>query len=264
MIFQQIRNATVRLQYNGVQFLIDPWLSPKGAMGKFKDIPEFTVAYPEHDDIAMPRCGLPMSVEEVLAGVDAYLLTHLHPDHFDLDMTTGTGGAMLHKDTPIFVQNQEEVAFMKQSGFTSAHVFAEAHFEGITITSIQAVHGTEKPCGDAKGLIFQSSNEPTVYFAGDTVWCSEVEEALRTYQPDIIVLNACAATLQDYGRLITNDQEVLQFHEACPQAKLIISHMDVVAHATINRQQMAQFVKDHGIEACVSIPQDGETLSFIK
>lgn len=264
MIFQQIRNATVRLQYNGVQFLIDPWLMPKGAMGKFKDIPEFSVAYPEHDDIAMPRCDLPMAVEDVLAGVDAYLLTHLHPDHFDLDMENGTGGALLNKDTPLFVQNQDEVAFMEHSGFTKAHTFAEAHFEGITITPIQAVHGTEVPCGDAKGLVFQCENEKTIYFAGDTVWCSAVEEALQIYKPDIIVLNGCAATLKDYGRLITNDQEVLKFHEFCPQATLIVSHMDVVAHATISRQQMAEFVAQHHLKDVVLIPQDGESYSFNK
>ena len=32
---QQIRNATIKANYNGKIFLIDPWLAPKGAMGSF-------------------------------------------------------------------------------------------------------------------------------------------------------------------------------------------------------------------------------------
>ena len=35
---QQIRNATVKVSYNGKIFLIDPWLAPKGAMGSFNSL----------------------------------------------------------------------------------------------------------------------------------------------------------------------------------------------------------------------------------
>lgn len=35
---QQIRNATVKVSYNGKIFLIDPWLAPKEAMGSFNSL----------------------------------------------------------------------------------------------------------------------------------------------------------------------------------------------------------------------------------
>lgn len=39
MEIQQIRNATQRIHYAGKTFLIDPWLTPKGAMGTFRNTP---------------------------------------------------------------------------------------------------------------------------------------------------------------------------------------------------------------------------------
>lgn len=36
MKFQQIRNATTKLEYGGTTFLVDPWLADTGAMGSFR------------------------------------------------------------------------------------------------------------------------------------------------------------------------------------------------------------------------------------
>lgn len=53
----------------------------------------------------MPMCDLPMPVEDVLAGVDAVIPTHLHSDH--IDMTPEGIGGPIDKLLPIFVQNEE-------------------------------------------------------------------------------------------------------------------------------------------------------------
>ena len=39
MDIQQIRNATLKIVYQGKTFLIDPWLCGKGSLGSFEDIP---------------------------------------------------------------------------------------------------------------------------------------------------------------------------------------------------------------------------------
>ena len=39
MDIQQIRNATLKIVYQGKTFLIDPWLCGKGSFGSFEDIP---------------------------------------------------------------------------------------------------------------------------------------------------------------------------------------------------------------------------------
>ena len=57
-------------------------------------------------------------------GVDAYVLTHLHPDHFDM-AADGSAGAKLNKAVPLFVQNDNEVAVMKRSGFKDVQMFTD-------------------------------------------------------------------------------------------------------------------------------------------
>ena len=117
MIIQQIRNATLKIEYAGKTFLIDPWLAPKGEMGSFAQTPFKPGADvdPSMYDALMPLAVLPEPVESVLSGIDFYLLTHLHPDHFDMDMRTGRLGPMLNKRTPIYVQNGEEaIAFLQK------------------------------------------------------------------------------------------------------------------------------------------------------
>ena len=39
MKIKQIRNATIRIEYAGKTFLVDPWLEKKHGLGSFEDIP---------------------------------------------------------------------------------------------------------------------------------------------------------------------------------------------------------------------------------
>ena len=264
MKFEQIRNATIRIEYAGKNFLVDPWLAAKDTLGSFNDIKAFQVPDPTKAIIKMPMCDLPKSVEEILAGIDTYLLTHLHPDHFDIDLATGTSGRFLDKSVPIFVQNEEEAAFMKGSGFQHIGVLAEHSLSigQVKITKTPALHGTEKPCGPSCGLILQSSGEKTLYIAGDTIWYPEVKKTLEPYQPDIIILNTCAAELLEFGRLIMDDNDIYEIYETCPQATIIASHMDTVSHATLTRETLRQKLTEKGIAENILIPDDGESYQF--
>ena len=93
MKIQQIRNAMVRIRYAGKTFLTDPWLAPRGSMGTFRDYPMFRCR-PERLDLPLPLCDLPMPVADILTGVDAYIVTHVHPDHIDM-AADGSVGAPL-------------------------------------------------------------------------------------------------------------------------------------------------------------------------
>ena len=95
MKIQQIRNAMVRIRYAGKTFLTDPWLAPRGSMGTFRDYPMFRCR-PERLDLPLPLCDLPMPVADILTGVDAYIVTHVHPDHIDM-AADGSVGAPLDK-----------------------------------------------------------------------------------------------------------------------------------------------------------------------
>ena len=48
--------------------------------------------------------------------------------------------------------------------------------------------------GQVSGFVLRAAGEPSVYVAGDTVWCEEVEAALDEHRPDVVVVNAGAAT----------------------------------------------------------------------
>lgn len=125
MKIEQIRNATLRLQYAGKNFLIDPWLTAKGATGFFNDLKAYHLADPVKASIKIPLCEFPESTDKILTDIDMYILTHLHPDHFDVDMASGKGGKLLDKTLPILVQNENESNFMLNSGFKNVTVLVD-------------------------------------------------------------------------------------------------------------------------------------------
>ncbi|MBR2693085.1 MAG: MBL fold metallo-hydrolase [Thermoguttaceae bacterium] len=266
MIIQQIRNATLKIEYAGKTFLIDPWLAPKGGMGSFAQTPFRPGADvdPAMYDAPMPLVDLPEPVESVLAGVDFYLLTHLHPDHFDMDMRTGRLGPMLNKRTPIYVQNGEEAALLRENRFAEVGYLQDAgvRFGRGTVYRVGASHGEEKPCGPSSGLVFRSPDEKTLYIAGDTVWYEGVLRNLKTFEPDVVVLNACAASLEGYGHLITDDEAIERVHAVLPGARIVASHMDTVAHATLTRKTLREKLQKRGLADMVLIPEDGEKMTF--
>ena len=88
-----------------------------------------------------------------------------------------------------------------------------------------------------------------------------MQEALRKHNPEVVLLNACAAELEGFGRLIMNDEDVACVAATLPEAHLIISHMDTVAHASISRYEMRGLLTKRQIANFI-IPEDGESLSF--
>ena len=262
MKIQQIRNATIKIEYAGKIFLVDPWLIDKQKFGTFAELPgkPFRTTDPVREEIPMPIYGLPAPVEEILRGVDFYIITHLHPDHVDLS-PDGTIGKPLDKNIPTFAQNADDVAALKNSGFKAVEVLSENSLGNIKLTKTPARHGTIEPLGDACGIIFQAPNEKTLYIAGDTVWFSGVRDSLKKFRPDVVIVNACAAELVDNGRLIMNDEDIDCIAKTLPTAQIIVSHMDNVAHATITRHQMRGLLTRRGVKNYL-MPADGEILTF--
>ena len=78
----------------------------------------------------------------------------------------------------------------------------------------------------------------------------------------MIVLNVCGAELMGLGRLIMGAEDVLNVCEAAPNATIIASHMDAVNHATVTRAELRDFLRKHGKDGHVLIPEDGECLEF--
>ncbi|AGL02320.1 putative Zn-dependent hydrolase of beta-lactamase fold protein [Desulfoscipio gibsoniae DSM 7213] len=259
MNFQQIRNATVTITYAGKKFLIDPWLQEKGA---FPPVPA-------ESQERNPTVALPMSIDEIIKNVDAVIVTHIHPDHFD-----EVAAKVIPKDTKMFAQNKEEAEAFKGFGFKDVEILKESGtlFGDIKLTKTNGIHAGDEEivryftqfnvtC-NASGVVFSNRNEKTVYIAGDTIWCDAVKEAIDTHKPDIIILNAGGAQFVTGGHLIMNANDVYEVYKAAPQAKIIASHMEAVNHARVTRRALKQFVEEKGMSSNVLIPVDGEAYTF--
>lgn len=131
--------------------------------------------------------------ETILEGVDAVSVTHTHLDHWD-----DAAQATIPKNMPLFVQNTEDQKVIQSQGFKDVRVLTQATFEGIKLTKTGGQHGTDAMyripklkagLGEAMGVVFEAAGHETVYVAGDTIWRSEVDQAIQTFKPDVIVLN---------------------------------------------------------------------------
>ena len=257
---QQVRNATVKITYAGTTFLIDPMLAKKGTY------PGFEGTY--RSNLRNPMVELPGSVEDVISGVDAVIVTHTHLDHWD-----DAAQKALPKDIPLFAQHEADAQLIRSQGFKNVRVLTdEAEFGGVKITKTGGQHGTDemyavpalaKPLGEAMGVVFQAKGYKTLYLAGDTIWRKEVDQAIETYDPEVIVLNAGKAKMTGYeGAIIMGEEDVLRASQAAKNAKIVAVHMDAVNHMSLTREELRAYVKKQGIESRVDIPEDGASLAF--
>ncbi|WP_438497016.1 MBL fold metallo-hydrolase [Paenibacillus sp. IHBB 3054] len=254
MNFQQIRNATVTLEYGGQTFLVDPMLSKKG---------EFDPFLPAARDDRNPIVELPMSVDEILDGVDAVIITHTHEDHFDQ-----AAKDQLPKDIKMFMQDEEDAKLAKEAGFTNIEVMEEEvaiNFNGVELTEVDGRHGHGEMAtlaGNVMGVVFQHPEEKTVYLAGDTVWYEEVQDIIDTYTPEIILLNGGENQFDEGGPLIMGKEDIYEVYKAAPEATIVVSHLEAVNHWGLSREELKNFINEKGIQSSVLVPDDGESYSF--
>lgn len=257
---QQIRSATVKITYADTTFLIDPMLAKKGAY------PGFEGTY--RSNLRNPLIELPMSEKEVIAGVDAVIVTHTHLDHWD-----DAAQKLLPKDIPLFAQNQADATMIREQGFTNVRVLTDkAEFGGVTLSKTSGQHGTDEmyavaeiaaSLGDAMGVVFEAPGHKTLYLVGDTIWRDEVDQALAQYDPQIIVINAGYATMNDFeGAIIMGKEDVLRASQAAPNAKIVATHMDAINHMYQTREELRKYVQEKSIQDRVEIPEDGATVEF--
>ncbi len=92
------RHATLLLKYNGISLLLDPMLSPMGAMDAVGNAA---------DTRRVPLFDLPLSdnaLHRLLGTLDGVLVTHTHRDHWDARAIE-----LLPKTLPILCQPPSEL-----------------------------------------------------------------------------------------------------------------------------------------------------------
>lgn len=258
MNITQIRNATQLIEYAGMRFLIDPMLADKGAY------PGFPGSARSH--LRNPLVVLPYDVQQLL-NVDAVIVTHTHLDHWD-----DAAIALIPKRMPIFVQNECDRSLLYQQGFTHLTVIGEATYIGdIQLTRTEGQHGSDAAytdpemaarMGAACGVIFRHEGEKTLYLIGDSVWMPAVERTLKTIEPDVVVANMGWAHTLLFGAIIMGAEDAIRIHQAVPRAQIVATHMEAINHCLLTRSALQAFVHDNGMAAFVSVPADGEMITF--
>jgi len=250
MNIQLIRHATLRIEYGGATFWIDPMFSAAGANPP--------VVHTSNDR-RNPLVPLPFEPKR-MPPPDAVFVTHNHPDHWD-----EAAAAALAKSTPIYCQ-PEDVAVFASAGFADVRAVETAvRANGVDVVRTSGRHGTGdigKAMGPVSGFVFRAAGEPTLYVAGDTIWCAEVERALDEHRPDVTIVNAGGARFA-VGDPITMDADgVVAVCRYAPWTKVIAVHMDAINHCLVTRADLRARLAAEELLDRVAVPEDGETAAM--
>ena len=232
-----VRNATLLLELAGKRVLVDPMLDDEGARPPIEGT---------RNPVPNPTAPLPMPAEEVVAGLDAVIVTHRHRDHLD-----GTAEELLPRDVPVFCQPEDEDA-LRELGVDARAVDDEVDWDGLRIVRTPGRHGTG-PIADAlapvSGFVLGG-----LYIAGDTVWYEGVEATIERHQPRVAVVNAGGAEFAEGGLVIMGIDDVREVAARVPT--VVAVHLEALNHCYLTRAALRAALPD------VLVPADGETLEL--
>lgn len=254
MRMQLIRHATLMVELAGSRIVVDPMLDPAGARPAIANTP---------NHLPNPLTELPPEALAEIAAADAVIVTHLHQDHYD-----PTAAQTLPHDRPLFCQ-PPDAQTLQRDGFTDVRaVAAETRWRGIEINRTGGQHGTGEMAqrlGPVSGFVLAAPNEPVLYIAGDTVWCFDVDQAIATHQPDVVVVNAGAARFLTGDPITMDAEDVLRVLYAAPEGIVVAVHMDAINHCLLHRADLRAYAATHwpkDVRDRLRIPEDGKWLEF--
>lgn len=247
MEMRLIRHATLLVTFHAKQLLVDPMLADAGTAPPVANSP---------NQRPNPLVPLPVPAGDVVSGVDAVLVTHTHRDHWD-----DAAAQALAKHLPLFCQPEDE-AKIRAAGFTDVRPVRDAvTWSGITIHRTGGQHGSgevAKRLAPVSGFVLRAADEPVLYVAGDTIWCADVEQALRTYVPAVTVVNAGGAQFLEGGPITMTLDDIAAVARAASATRIVAVHMDSINHCIVRRTDLAAALERAGLTARVAIPLDGE------
>ena len=249
-----LRHATLVVEIDELHILVDPMLSRAEAMDP---VPNAT------NQRRIPLVDLPLAdveLDYMLDHIDAVLVTHTHRDHWD-----DRAVELLPKHVPIICQ-PEDAAKIAQAGFSAVEpIAARLEWRGVEFSRTGGRHGTGEVgqrMGPVSGFVLRAAGKLSLYIAGDTIWCDEVQQALQTFQPDLVILNAGAAQFLTGGPITMTADDVCQVCRALPAAQVIAVHMDAINHCLLTRRDLRNTLDREGLAGHVRIPDDGALIEF--
>ena len=247
MKVQLIRNATMKITYGDKLFLTDPMLSKKGLIQSFAGI------------APNPTVELSLPVSDIVSHIDAVLVSHNHPDHFD-----EAAIKELSKSGPVFCQPVDEEA-IKNAAFENIIPVQDFYnFEKIKISRTGGKHGKGKileMMGEVSGFVLQAEGEPTCYWIGDSILCEEVEDAITKFKPQVIITHSGGAKIPGYDAILMDGEQTLSVARLAPEAKVVAIHMESLDHCPVDRKTLRKMADEAEIlSSRLIIPEDGEEI----
>jgi L-ascorbate metabolism protein UlaG (beta-lactamase superfamily) len=232
-----VRNATLLVELAGVRLLVDPMLDDAGARPPVANTP---------NPLPNPLVPLPMPAEEVVRGLDAVVVTHLHRDHFD-----ETAERLVPKDVPVFCQPEDEER-LREQGLDTRPVEDTVEWRGITLARTGGRHGT----GDIGAALAPVSGFVLdgLYVAGDTIWCDEVEAAIDRHRPRVAVVNGGGARFLEGDPIVMTSADVREV--VARVETVVVVHLEAINHCLERRADVRA-----GAPGAL-VPEDGETLEL--
>lgn len=116
--------------------------------------------------------------------------------------------------------------------------------------------------GSVMGFSITAKDEPSIYWAGDTVLYPAIETIIANTTPEIVIIHPCGARWD--GDLIMMDAaEAVATCRLVPVSIVVATHMDSLDHATVSRDELRRYSIEQGVSPQqLLIPQDGETLQL--
>lgn len=251
MDIQLLRHATLQVVINGKTLLVDPMFSEKEEMDPIANSP---------NDYRNPLVEMPVPGNSLLA-YDAVLLTHTHRDHFD-----AAAARLLPKEKPVFCQPEDKEK-LHELGFLKILVVQDRRtWEGIVFLRTGGQHGTgeiARRMAPVSGYLLQAEQDgSSLYIAGDTIFCRDVETVLREHKPYVTVVNAGEARFRTGDPITMTAADVIQVCRVAPDTKVVAVHMEAINHCLLTRSKLRSAVQKAGLTGQVFIPEDGEKLEF--
>jgi L-ascorbate metabolism protein UlaG (beta-lactamase superfamily) len=211
-----------------------------------------------------PLVDLPFGndeLSELVQSADAVLVTHTHNDHWD-----GRAREIIPKDKLVLCQPEDELSITGAGFANVSAVDPGLMWRGLRFSRTDGRHGTGEigaQMAPVSGFVISADDAPSFYVAGDTIWCDEVEEALRDHRPSVVLVNAGAARFLEGDPITMTAEDVAHVCRAAPEARVIAVHMEAINHCLLTRVELSEALDERGFGDRVEIPADGQTIQLL-